>query len=408
MQPAIDLEALQQNNLKFAPEIDLEELCNGVVHPITNETVTKYQKLIKDPLLRDVWGEAMCKELGRLAQGYGETAGTNTIRFLTHEEIRCIPKDRTITYARIVVDYRPQKADPNRVRITVGGNLIDYPFELTTRTADLTTTKIMWNSVISTPGAKYATADIGNMYLETPLDRPEYMRMKIHLIPQAIIDQYDLMPKVYNGYVYMEIMHGMYGLPQAGILANKLLKKRLEPFGYREVQHTPGLYKHDWRPIAFTLVVDDFGIKYVGKEHLDHLIGALKSKYAKIEVDETGSLYCGITLKWDYINRKVRQSMPGYVMKRLIKFGHEPPKRPQHCPYTPRPIQYGKRSQNTVPEDDSPPVGPKEKKYIQEVIGSFLFYGRATDTTILTALSAIAAEQAKPTEKTYAKSKAVS
>ena len=87
-------------------------------------------------------------------------------------------------------------------------------------------------------------------------------------------------------------------------------------------------------------------------------------------------------------------------MKRLIKFGHEPPKRPQHCPYTPSPIQYGKRSQNTTPEDDSPRVGPKEKKYIQEVVGSFLFYGRATDTTILTALSAIASEQEKPTEKT--------
>ena len=149
-----------------------------------------------------------------------------------------------------------------------------------------------------------------------------------------------------------------------------------------------------------TAVVDDFGIKYVGKEHLDHLIGALRSKYTKIEVDETGSLYCGITLKWDYMNGRVRQSMPGYVMKRLIKFGHEPPKRPQLCPYTPSPIQYGKKSQNTTPEDDSPRVGPKEKKYIQEVVGSFLFYGRATDTTILTALSAIASEQEKPTEKT--------
>ena len=81
----------------------------------------------------------------------------------------------------------------------MGGNLIDYPYELTTRTADLTTTKLMWNSVISTPGAEYACGDIVNMYLKTSLDRPEYMRMPIKLIPQAIIDQYNLMPKVYNG-----------------------------------------------------------------------------------------------------------------------------------------------------------------------------------------------------------------
>ena len=67
---------------------------------------------------------------------------------MTHDEIKRILKDRTVTYARIVVDYRPQKDDPNRVHITVGGNLIDYPFELTTRTADLTTSKILWNSTI--------------------------------------------------------------------------------------------------------------------------------------------------------------------------------------------------------------------------------------------------------------------
>ena len=71
----------------MAPELELEELCNGVVHPITNETITKYQKLMNNPLLRDEWLEAMCKELRRLAQGYGETPGTNTIRFLTYKEI---------------------------------------------------------------------------------------------------------------------------------------------------------------------------------------------------------------------------------------------------------------------------------------------------------------------------------
>jgi hypothetical protein len=139
-----------------------------------------------------------------------------------------------VTYARIVVDYRPQKADPNRVRITAGDNLITYPEELTTRTADLTTTKILWNSVISTPGARYMCVNIKNMYLVTPMDRKEYMKLPISLIPKEFQDVYNLHSKIHNGFIYMEIVKGMYGLPQAGILANKLLRKRLAPHGYYE------------------------------------------------------------------------------------------------------------------------------------------------------------------------------
>ncbi len=65
------------------------------------------------------------------------------------------------------------------------------------------------------------------MYLETPLDRYEYMKMPIALFPTDIIEHYRLNEKVLGGYVYMEIQKGMYGLPQAGVLANKLLKERL-------------------------------------------------------------------------------------------------------------------------------------------------------------------------------------
>ena len=82
---------------------------------------------------------------------------------------------------------------------------------------------MLWNSPVSTDGTRFVVADIANMYLETPLDLYEYMRIPINLIPQEVIDHYDLLPKVKNGYVYIEIISGMYGLPQAGVLANKLL-----------------------------------------------------------------------------------------------------------------------------------------------------------------------------------------
>ena len=74
----------------------------------------------------------------------------------------------------------------------------------------------------------------------------------------------------------MKIVRGMHGLPQAGILANKLLKKRLKKHDFFEVPHTPGLFTHKTRPIWFTLCVDDFGVKYVGKEHADYLMSILK------------------------------------------------------------------------------------------------------------------------------------
>ena len=102
----------------------------------------------------------MSNKLGRLSQGFGEEKCTDTIKWMTHDQIKTILKDRTVVYTLIIVDYREQKKDPNRLRITAGGNLIEYPYELTTRTADLITTKIMWNSVLSTEGAKYMCIDI--------------------------------------------------------------------------------------------------------------------------------------------------------------------------------------------------------------------------------------------------------
>ena len=93
------------------------------------------------------------------------------------------------------MDYCPQKEDPYRVRITVGGNLINYPGAVSTKTADLITTKLLWNSVLSTPNAKYGCIDIKNMYLQTPMKRREYMRIPVKLIPQEFMELYKLRDK---------------------------------------------------------------------------------------------------------------------------------------------------------------------------------------------------------------------
>lgn len=139
-----------------------------------------------------IWSAAMCKELKGLASRWEGEQVTERIKFMTIDKIRKIPKDRTITYARIVVNYQPQKKDPNRVHITVRGNLIDYPGELTTCTADLITSKILWNSTLSIPNTKYMCADNKQFYLCTPMDRPEYMKMKADLFPEEFMQKIQL------------------------------------------------------------------------------------------------------------------------------------------------------------------------------------------------------------------------
>jgi hypothetical protein len=159
---------------------DLQHFANLIVHPVTGETIDKYKRLANDPVMKEIWTTAFGKELGGLTQGDNKTgaAGTNTVFFMDHNEIKNIPSDCNVTYAQVVVDYRPQKEDPNRVHITVGGNLINYPGELTTRTADLVTSKISWNSVISTENARYITADLKLFYLFLP--HCSYGLVRIH------------------------------------------------------------------------------------------------------------------------------------------------------------------------------------------------------------------------------------
>jgi hypothetical protein len=128
---------------------------------MTKETITKYTKLMNDLDLENLWGPAMSNEFDQLAQGKEcITVATNTIFFLSHDKIRRIPTDRTVTYACIVIDHRPQKDDPNHDHITIGGNLIDYPYKLMIQMADMVSSKIMWNSIISMPNAKCGGADI--------------------------------------------------------------------------------------------------------------------------------------------------------------------------------------------------------------------------------------------------------
>jgi hypothetical protein len=127
----------------------------------------------------------------------------------------------------------------------------------------------------------------------------------------------------------------MWGLPQASILANKLLWSCLDPHGYFKCNHTPSLWKHATRPISFTLVVDNLGIKCTHQEDIEHLIKCIKETH-KLTMDWGGNLYCGICLTWNYVARTLNISMLGYILKHLQKHKHATPTKLQHCPYAPQ------------------------------------------------------------------------
>ena len=143
---------------------------------------------------------------------------------------------------------KPEKEEEERTRLTVGRNLLDFTGSLRAPTASVTTAKCVFNSVVSTPGARCLLDDIKNFYLNNILPDPEFMRITLKIIPQEIIDTYDLKVLVDDqGWIHMRTEKGMYGLKQAGIIANQELLKYMAPFGYHPVKHTPGLWFHDSR-----------------------------------------------------------------------------------------------------------------------------------------------------------------
>ena len=386
--------ALQINHLARTsqPNVPAEDFAFAILDEETGKTL-EFRQLIKLEKYRTIWMHSFANELGRLAQGIRDIPGTNTINFIPFSEV---PEGEAVTYGRIVCTYRPQKDEKNRTRLTVGGNLLVALYDVSTPTADLTTAKLLFNSVISTPKARFVTFDLKNFYLETPLPKPRYMRMKLDIIPEEIIDKYNLREIAHNGWVYIRIIRGMYGLPESGILANQLLKKRLLKSGYYECQFTPGLYKHVWRPIMFSLVVDDFGVKCQGIQHARHLKQTLE-QYYEVSVDWEGKLFCGVTLDWNYKKGHVDLSVPGYVQRKLTKYQHPKPTKPQHSPYLSAPIQYGAKVQSPVPSDTTALLSDSQIKHIQDIVGSFIWYARACDPTLTAALSAIGARQSKAT-----------
>jgi hypothetical protein len=146
-------------------------------------------------------------------------------------------------------------------------------------------------------------------------------------------------------------------------------------------------------------VVDDFGIKYVGKDHADHLHQVLQMNY-NVTTDWQGSKFLGRTLDWDYENDHIDISMPDYVNKALQRFQHQAPRRPKHAPSPYTEPQYGAPIKFTEPVDETEALNKTETRTLCEVIGTFLYYARAINNTMLVALGSLGAAHAHGTQTT--------
>jgi hypothetical protein len=288
--------------------------------------------------------------------------------------------------------------------MVVGGDKLDFPDDPASPASGLLETKLLLNSVISdaSKGARFMGLDIQDYFLASPMHRPEYMRIHLQHFSPDIIEQYDLLSLVADdGYVYIEINKGMYGVKQAALMAYEKLVAALAPHGYRPCKYSLGIWEHKTKPTKFCLCVDDFGVKYFNQNDADHLIHALQTSGYAITIDMKGENYCGLKLEWNYDKGYVDISMPGYVKAALHKFQHKPPSRPCRAPHKWTTPVYGQITQFAKAPDSSGKITlTADITQIQSIVGTFLYYARAVDSTMLPALNEIGTQQSAPTKST--------
>ncbi len=315
----------------------------------------EYRHLIANPKTRATWTHSYGNKLRQLAQGMlGRVTGKDTIFFIPKDKVpRARAKD--VTYGLITCLIRPEKTDePNRTRLVAGGDRVHYPFNAGTPTTDLLTIKLLIYSTISTPGERFFTMDNKNFYLCTPMTRYQYLQLKPFDMPDNINAHYHLLDiATPNGYVYCKICQDMYGLLQAGIIAQELLAKRLKEHGYTQSKTMPGLWTHELHPITISLVVDNFRVKCIGEEHAQDLLQMVQ-KYYTCLFEKEGERYCRLTIKWDYVGKKVHLLISSYVEKALKCFQHPPPIAPQDQPHQHIKKTYGAKVQIANPLNASP------------------------------------------------------
>jgi hypothetical protein len=188
----------------------------------------------------------------------------------------------------------------------------------------------------------------------------------------------------------------MYGLKEAGKLSNFRLVSLLSSAGFIETR-TPCLFRHLTHPIAFVLVVDDFGVKYQNRDDFDFLVSSLSRLY-QVKAHPVATKFLGFALAHDHEQRTMTLSYPGCINSLLFRLRPDGIKSAS-SPSTYVPSHYG----SSAPPSHLrfvPPATPTQKKELQVAIGYLLYYGRCVDGRVLPATCALASAQTTATQRT--------
>ena len=244
-----------------------------------------------------------------------------------------------------------------RVRGCAGGDRIVVPYSCATATASMALNKLHLNAVVS-ENAFFGTVDLVDYYLGAPLPTPESLRISLAGYSPSVLASLNLTPFIkhdshHHPYIFFDIHKTIAGLPQSGLLSQNRLITLLNSGGYFETA-TPMLFRHTSRPIDFTLVVDDFGIKYHHRDDFDHLVALLGTLYG-VKPHPVGTNFLGYTIVHDRVHRTITMSYPGYIsslLDRVRPLGIKPAASPSI--YVP-PV-YGSRAPQTTTVDTSNPA----------------------------------------------------
>ena len=313
------------------------------------------------------------------------------------------PSQSPTYYNRVVREKLKGDAIERRVRGTAGGDRITFPCSVSSSTASLTCFKMLLNDIVSSDSF-FGSADATDFYLGADLPDPQSLKIYCDTFDTATLLALGFTPflkKEPSGktYVYCDILRTMPGLAISGLLSQLRLLAQLYSHDFIQTA-TPCLFRHRTRDITFCLVVDDFAIRYKNLDDLQYFTACLGELY-HIKVHPECVSFLGFTVNYDRIGRTLSLSYPSYIPDLLTRLDI-PNLRTCKSPCVYVPPNFGSKDPQVENKDTSAPASKEELTTLQTIIGSILYYARAVDATMLTAVCLLASQQSAPTANTMA------
>jgi len=368
-----------RERLSVITEMSSEELNEQMLYQIvTTEGKLTYDKAMKTDK-RHVWESRLEAELDRLI----EKTETGTPILWKDKEV-----NKKAAYASLVLEHKPGKDE--RIRIVYGGNTQEENPLWTSRNTDMVAKKLFLNKVVS-EGLKFMTLDIKDFYLSemNVLDSPEYMVLKEKYLPKKYREKYGNM--ISNGQLLIRLDKTIYGMKQAGYIAQRNLIEILTKKGYKEENYN-SIFTNKTKSVAFVTHVDDFAVGYKDKGQVEELIKVLKEAGYTMTEDWEGKKFCGFEI--DYNKGKwIDISVKKTIERTVTRFGKF---KERECPYKISAIKFSKE-QMEAEIDLSPELTDEEKTLLMEKVGLMRYIASAAYPHLELAVGKIAANVSKPT-----------